>query len=224
ATAVADAGFPVVATSSRAIAQLLGEADDDTSDPEVIFAFIARIARAVSAPVTADLEAGYRLPAPELVDRILAAGVAGCNLEDSDHHGGGVLMDAERQAVYLADVRAAADKRRVHIVINARVDTFIQRSDDQSNPVADTVRRACLYLEAGADCVYPIAVSQHEDAAALTQAIPGPVNLLARRGGLTVAALIGLGARRISFGSGIFGLLGERHAQILQALARGDDL
>jgi 2-methylisocitrate lyase-like PEP mutase family enzyme len=42
----------------------------------------------VSVPVTADIEAGYRLSPGDLVERLLDAGAVGCNLEDTDHHGG----------------------------------------------------------------------------------------------------------------------------------------
>ncbi len=68
ARAVASGGVPIVAASSRAIAQVLGEADDDSSDPDIVFSFVARIARAVL--VTADLEAGLRFSPSELVDRV----------------------------------------------------------------------------------------------------------------------------------------------------------
>ena len=54
--------------------------------------------------MTADLEAGYGLAAAEFVDRLHSAGVVGCNLKDTDHHGEEVLMDAEEQAAYLAQV------------------------------------------------------------------------------------------------------------------------
>ena len=224
ATAVADTGLQAVATSSHAIAEMLGHADDDSGDPNVIFALTASIARAVPVPVTADLEAGYRLPAVELVNRILDAGVVGCNLEDSDHHGDGVLIAADRQAARLAEVRAAADARGVHLVINARVDTFIRRAGDQTDPVAEAVRRARLYLEAGADCVYPIAVSRAEDAAALVEEIPGPVNLLAHRGGLSITKLTELGASRISLGAGLFNLAAERFRIVAGSLAAGSSL
>lgn len=221
AQAVVNAGFPVVATSSRAVAQVFGESDDDSSDPDVIFSFVARIARAVPVPVTADLQAGFRLPATEFVDRLLEAGVVGCNLEDTDHHGDGVLVDAERQASCIAAVRAASDRRGVHIVVNARIDTFIRQLGDESARIDDAVLRGKLYLQAGADCTYPIAVSRHEDAAALVAAIPGPVNFLARKGALSIAESTALGARRISLASGVFNLLAERHAQVLCALADG---
>lgn len=224
ALAVANAGFPAVATSSRAIAQVLGEADDDSSDPDLIFSFTARITHAVPVPVTADLEAGFRLSAPALVDRLIETGVAGCNLEDSDHHGGGVLVDADRQAAYLADVRAASDRRGVHLVLNARIDAFIRHFGDPDAQLAEAVRRGRLYLEAGADCVYPMAVTRRTDAEALVSSIPGPLNFLARRGGLSIADLTTLGARRISLASGVFSLVTARHGEIVDALAGGGSL
>lgn len=227
ALAVTAAGFPVVATSSRAVAQVLGETDDDSSDPDLLFSYTSRIARAVAVPVTADLQGGFRLSPAELVDRVLDAGVVGCNLEDTDHHGDGVLLDADRQASYLAEVRAAADRGGVHIVLNARVDTFIRQFGDPDGRVDDAVRRARLYLSAGADCAYPIAVPTAPEAAALVAAVPGPLNLLARRDGLSIDELTQLGARRISLASGVFNIVTARHREIVEELARGaglDDL
>ncbi len=224
AQAVANAGFRVVATSSRAVAQVLGEGDDDSGDPDVVLSFTAKIARSVAVPVTADMQAGLRLSAAELVDRLLDAGAVGCNLEDSDHHGDGILVEAERQAAYLADVRVAADRRGVHLVVNARIDNFIRQVGDQATRVEEAVRRAQLYLDAGADCVYPIAVSRREDAAALVSAVPGPVNLLARKGGVSISELTAVGARRISLASGVFDLVAERHHEVLRGLAAGGEL
>lgn len=223
ARAVATAGFAAVASSSRAVAQVLGLEDDDSSDPDVIFGFLARIAAAVDVPVTADLESGFQLPEVELVDRMLEAGLVGCNLEDSDHHGDGMLVSAERQAERLAAVRAAASRRGVQLVINARIDTFIRRFGDEADRVAETVRRARLYLEAGADCVYPIAVSNSEDAAKLVSEIAGPVNLVAHDVGAEVAAWTKLGAKRISFGAWIFGQVAARHRELIGALGGGGD-
>jgi 2-methylisocitrate lyase-like PEP mutase family enzyme len=216
---VEEAGFPVVATSSRAIAGVLGMQDDDSSDPDVIFDFVARIADSVACPVTADLEAGYGLASEEFVDRLLSAGVVGCNLEDTDHHGSDVLVDAEKQAAFLADVRAAADARGVHVVINARVDSFIRHVGDEQEQLEEAIRRGRLYLEAGADWIYPIALGDRERIAQLTAALPGPVNGVARRGGLSIGELATLGVRRISFASGLFQLVSDQLRAAVRRLA-----
>ncbi|MHB8487707.1 MAG: isocitrate lyase/phosphoenolpyruvate mutase family protein [Candidatus Dormibacteria bacterium] len=108
ARAVVAAGFPVVATTSGGVAATLGYADGQDAPPDQMFAAATRIARSVDAPVTIDSEAGYGLAPEVLVERLLDAGAAGCNLEDSDHAAGG-LIDAQRHAEWLAAVR-----RRCH--------------------------------------------------------------------------------------------------------------
>lgn len=221
ARAVVAAGFPVIATSSRAIGGVLGLPDDDTSDPDDIFAFLARISAAVDGPLTADLEGGYRLEPAELVDRMLAAGIVGCNLEDTDHHGDGVLIDPERQAAFLGGVRAASEAAGVHVVINARIDTFIRATGDPRHQLDDAVQRGRLYLAAGADCAYPIMLADRETIRTVTEALPGPVNVMAHLGGLGIADLAGLGVKRISFGSGLHDLAIERFRAAVTDLASG---
>jgi 2-methylisocitrate lyase-like PEP mutase family enzyme len=159
---------------------------------------IARIAAAVAVPTTADLERGYRMAPAELVERLAATGAVGCNLEDSDPLTG-TLIDADRQADLLSAVRAADPD----LVINARIDTYLRGTDTPAERLADTVRRARLYLAAGADCVYPIGASDPDAIRALTGQIAGPVNVLSRPGAPTPAELAGLGVARISFGSGL---------------------
>ena len=199
ATVVVEAGFPVVATASNAIAAMLGHPDGEGAPWAEMFAAAGRIARAVPVPVTVDAEAGYGMPPRELVDRLLAIGAAGCNLEDSDHRAGG-LAEAGAHAEWLAGVRAAADDAGVPLVINARVDVFLPTSGIPGpERLAEAIRRGTLYRDAGADCVYPIGVRAVDDVAALVTGLACPVN--ANTGDhLDLAALRGLGVARVSYG------------------------
>src|ERR1041385_3892322 len=97
ARAVVAAGFPVVATSSGAVAAALGYEDHEGAPAEEMLAAAARIARGVDVPVTVDAEAGYGMEPAELVAALRNAGAAGCNLEDTDHVTGS-LRDPDRQA------------------------------------------------------------------------------------------------------------------------------
>ncbi|MFB7540821.1 isocitrate lyase/phosphoenolpyruvate mutase family protein [Streptomyces zaomyceticus] len=191
------AGFPALATPSAGIAASLGYEDGATPAAEM-FAAVGRVTRAVSVPVTADLEGGYGLPAAELVERVRESGAVGVNLEDSDGSGG--LKDPLEQADWLAEVRAAAGPG---LFVNARVDVYIRRAPD---PVGAAIARARLYAEAGADCVYPIAAPS-ADLPALRAALGAlPINTLAGPGGPSrpsFAALGRLGATRITFGDGL---------------------
>src|SRR5262249_47887852 len=67
ARAVVAAGFPVVATSSGAVAASLGHEDHEGAPAEEMLAVAARIARSVDVPVTVDGEAGYGMEPAELV-------------------------------------------------------------------------------------------------------------------------------------------------------------
>ncbi|MGW0782104.1 isocitrate lyase/PEP mutase family protein [Streptomyces sp. NPDC002913] len=193
ALAFEDAGFPALATPSAGIAASLGHADGRTP-PAEMFAAVARIARAVSVPVSADVEAGYGLAPDELVERLLEAGAVGCNLEDSVD---GVLVDPLRQADRLAEVRAAAGGR---LFVNARVDTYIHGDPAATDVAGDTVARARLYAEAGADCVYPI-MAPGEVLPRVAAAVPVPLNALGSPDGPGAARRLGkLGAARITFG------------------------
>lgn len=210
ARAVAAAGFPVVATSSAAVADALGYADGEATPPGEMFDAVARISAAVRVPVTADVERGYRLPAPELVERLLAAGAVGCNLEDSID---GRQVPLDEQAAFLGAVRAAATRCGVPLVINARIDSFLIGGAIDPDDVA---ARAARYRDAGADCVYPI-LAPVPAVAALAAAVDAPVNALCAVG-QPRAGLVAAGAARISYGAGLFRAVEGRHVELLNAL------
>lgn len=208
---VAASGFPAVATSSSALNATLGFDDDGSAAPDQVFAAIGRIAAAVSVPLTADIEAGYGLASDALVDALLTAGAAGCNLEDSDRGG---LVAAETQAQRIAEVKAAGRGRGVDLVLNARIDVFLRGDRD----LDEAIRRARIYLEAGADCVYPILMDGALVARFVAEA-GGPVNVLAALGE-PLDALASLGVARISFGGRVAEAASSAVRDILDAISR----
>ena len=176
---VAEAGFPVVATASAAISAMLGYPDGEGAPWQEMFAAAGRVARAVSVPVTVDAEAGYGMEPRELVGRLLEIGAVGCNLEDTDHRAGGL--------------------------VDARADTFLPGSGVPGQErVAEAVRRGRLYLGAGADCIYPIGVSDERDIATLVAEVPGPINGNTRPEGPDLARLRELGVARVSYGPRLY--------------------
>jgi 2-methylisocitrate lyase-like PEP mutase family enzyme len=198
ARAVVEAGFPVVATTSSGVSAALGYRDGQGTPPDEMFAAIARITRVVDVPVTADIEAGYGLSPEELVRRLLEAGAVGCNLEDTDHVAGQALRDPAEQGRWLAEVKRAARGAGVDIVLNARIDIFLRRHSETPADIDEAIARAQTYVEAGADCVFPILIRQEATIGALVDGIPGPVNIYAMAGAPDVQRLRQLGVRRIS--------------------------
>jgi 2-methylisocitrate lyase-like PEP mutase family enzyme len=202
---VAEAGFPVVATSSSAVANSLGFPDGEKAPADEVFAAVRRVAKAVDLPVTADVEAGYGLDAEQLVAALLDAGAVGINLEDTDHTAGG-LREPGWQAERLARIRKAADAAGVPVVINARVDAFIHAGDPDrhADVLAEGVERARRYLDAGADCIYPIMLADPRLIGEFVRQVDAPVNIMFRPTGPTVSELGALGVARISLATGVW--------------------
>lgn len=223
ARAVAGAGHPALATSSAAVAASLGAGDHEQMTADEAFAAVRRIAGAVQVPVTADLEAGYGLPAAELAGRLLDAGAVGCNLEDSDHHGPALLLDADRQAEYIAAVCEAARSTGVNPAVNARIDVYLRKAVPAEDQVAETLRRGRKYLDAGATCVYPIGAIDHTDIAIFAEQMGGPVNIWLRPDGPALAELRRLGVARISLAAGLQRHAVNHAASLAASLLEGDD-
>ncbi len=207
ARAVVAAGSPAVGTSSVAMAGARGGSDSNR-DREAAFAQLQQISAAVDVPVTADLEGGYDLSPGDLVDALFDAGGVGCNIEDTDHSTGDRLLDAEGHAAYLAGIRAAADQRGIGIVLNARIDAIIRHPQrDPGAAMDEVIRRAHLYLESGADCVYPISLRDPALVAQIVKELDCPVNVNPSDPLVTLAEA---GAARISLGGGVHNwMMGE---------------
>jgi 2-methylisocitrate lyase-like PEP mutase family enzyme len=205
ARAVVTAGYPVIATTSWGVAGTLGYADHEDAPGDEMLAAAARIARAVEAPVTVDAEAGYRMEPAELVAALRDAGAAGCNLEDTDH-AADTLRDADRQAEWLRAVRQAASENGYPLVINARIDVFLgpylagADPGTQDELVPEALRRANAYLEAGADCVYPIVLWEPDAPRRFMSKATGLVNVIRHPRSPSLAALAALGVARVSWG------------------------
>jgi 2-methylisocitrate lyase-like PEP mutase family enzyme len=205
ARAVEAAGFPAVATTSAGVAAALGFEDHEDAPGEEMLAAAARIARGVAVPVTVDAEAGYGMEPSALVAALHGAGVAGCNLEDTDHSTG-ELRDADAHGEWLGAVRAAAAELDFGLVNNARIDVFLRaagsRQGDgaQAEHVDEALRRARAYSEAGADCAYPILLWEPVPLGRFVAEHSGPVNAVSIPAGPSVAELGELGVARVSWG------------------------
>jgi 2-methylisocitrate lyase-like PEP mutase family enzyme len=200
-----EAGFPAIATTSAGVAFSLGYADGQLISRDEMLEVVGRIAAAVAVPVTADVEAGYG-PTPEDVAAtlrgVIDAGAVGVNLEDNTGRGN-PLYPVEAQVERLRAARKAADQAGVHVVINARTDTYLYQIGAAETRFDDTITRAKAYLEAGADSIFVPGVVDAPTIQKLVGAIPAPLNILAGPGAPPAPELFGMGVARISLGGGI---------------------
>ncbi|WP_137293872.1 isocitrate lyase/PEP mutase family protein [Nocardioides dongxiaopingii] len=203
ARTVVEAGFPALSVGSHPLADSRGQQDNEGMTLDDALDGIARITAAVDVPVTADVESGYDTPAAELVERVLAAGVAGINVEDTVHSQGR-LREVAEHADYIGALRAAADEAGVELVVNARTDAFLGSTVTFEDPLAEALRRLQACEAAGARSVYPVKVPDAATLRTLLAELSGPVNVTAHpvdgAASGSFAELKAAGVQRITFG------------------------
>ena len=198
-------GFPAIATTSAGIAFTRGYPDGERIPRDEMLGEIERICRAVSVPVTADLEAGYRESSEgvaEAAAKALEAGAVGLNLEDGTGRREEPLFELGRQVEKIRAIREMGRRRGVAIVVNARTDVYLDRVGPESGRLDETIRRGEAFRDAGADCVFVPGVTDPALIGEIVRRLACPVNVLAAPGGPSIAELAKLGVARVSLGSG----------------------
>jgi methylisocitrate lyase len=164
------AGFKALYLSGAAMTASMGLPDLGFITIEEVCFFIRQITRAAGLPVLVDGDTGYGevLNVMNMVRCFEDAGAAAVQIEDQilpkkcGHLNDKKLADAHDMA---AKVAAAAKARR-DIVIVARTDAAASEGLDGA------VARAKLYMEAGADAIFPEALNTAEMFRAFAQRMP----------------------------------------------------
>src|SRR5438270_6725604 len=162
-----------------------------------------QIAAATSLPLLCDADTGFgeALNVERTVRLFEAAGAAGIHLEDQQlpkrcgHLSGKQLVEPQ---VMAAKLRAAVSARQdPHFVIMARTDAR------GVNGFEDALRRASLYLEAGADAIFPEALESADEFAAFAREVKAPLlaNMteFGKSPNLDFAVLAGMGYRMVLY-------------------------
>ena len=196
---LASLGFQALATTSSGFAATLGRLDGSVTKEEAL-AHAAQLAAATDLPVSADLENGYADDPAEVAQTVrdaIAAGLAGCSIEDFTGDEAGPVYCLEHAVARVAAAAQAAHEGAVHLVLTARAENHIHGVDD----LGDTIARLRAYGEAGADVLYAPGLTRLEDIRRVVQAVaPLPVNVLAYPGAPAVGELAAAGVKRISVG------------------------
>jgi methylisocitrate lyase len=170
------AGFEGLYLSGAAMTASMGLPDLGIITVDEVCFFIRQIARSSGLPVLADGDTGYgeALNVMHMVRSFEDAGAAAVHIEDQllpkkcGHLNDKKIADAHDMAAKIA----AAAKARRHLYIVARTDAAATEGIDGA------VARARLYLEAGADAIFPEALNTADMFREFARRMPG-VALLA---------------------------------------------
>jgi len=200
ARALAQLGFPALATTSAGFAWSIGRRDNDTGLEETL-AHCRAIAASVDVPVNADFQDCFAEDPVDVQNHVIAAcqtGIAGLSIEDSTRdRPGSPLFEFDQAVDRVRAAREGIDRSGSRVLLTARTEGFVVGRPDLS----ETIRRLTAFSEAGADCLYaPRLPGMTEIRAVVTAVSPKPVNVLVTSGFTTVAELAEIGVRRISVG------------------------
>ena len=155
-----DAGFSALYLSGAAMTASMGLPDLGIITIDEVAFFVRQVARASGLPVLVDGDTGYgeALNVMNMVRTFEDAGAAAVHIEDQllpkkcGHLNDKKLADAHDMAAKIA----AAAKARRHLYLIARTDAAASEGIDGA------VARARLYLDAGADAIFPEAMTSRE--------------------------------------------------------------
>ena len=170
------AGFPALYLSGAAMTASMGLPDLGMITVDEVGFFIRQVARAAALPVLVDGDTGYgeALNVMHMVRSFEDAGAGAVHIEDQllpkkcGHLNDKKLADAQDMAAKVA----AARKARRHLYLIARTDAAASEGMDGA------IARAQLYMQAGADAIFPEALHNAEVFREFARRMPG-VPLLA---------------------------------------------
>jgi methylisocitrate lyase len=208
AKAVASAGAQAIATGSWSVASASGFRDGEQVPLELVLDNLSRIVRGTNLPVSVDVESGYGKTAEAVgatIERTLAAGAVGCNLEDSFVENGRLREIADQQE-RIRQARRIADQSGLQYFINARTDVFFQKppAEHDSAMVEAAIERARAYADAGANGIFAPGLVDRALIARLASAAPLPLNVMVSDQTPPLAQLADAGVARVSHGPGPF--------------------
>src|SRR5690554_4811112 len=214
-------GVKALATASHPISFAHGVPDGEGLSVAQALEAARVIVKATDLPVSVDFEKGYSPDGSQLEDnvtRLIETGAVGLNIEDSVGPPKAPQFEIDTAASRVASVRSAADKAGVPLVINARVDTLAGGGEWD-----EAMTRANAYLDAGADVIFMLGLSDEDKVKRALDEINGKVSVISGPTSVPLQRLAELGISRVSFGPFILGLtLAHLRAAATQLTKLGD--
>ena len=198
-------GFKAIQGTSGGIAAALGYPDGEVMSRYLFLEITGKFAAAVSVPVNADGERGYgdENDIKETVHRLIAAGVAGMNLEDGAGGKPGGARGMVELSEQLRKIKAVMETKREigsEFFLNARVDAFHVITDPKK-VLEEAIQRGNAYAEAGGDWIFYLFLHSADIIGRLAKEVKAPISILAGPQAPSVRELQDLGIARVSYGS-----------------------
>jgi methylisocitrate lyase len=173
-------GFEAIQVSGFGLAgSLMGRPDVGLVQMKDILDLTWNIVQAVNIPVMADIDTGggNAVNAAANVERLVAMGAAGLNIEDQvfpkrcGHMGGKEVISAEEMAGKVRACVKTRDRLDKDFIVNARTDVLAIAG------LHEAIRRCRIYLDEGADLIFIDGIRTKADVQRAVAELPGPLSV-----------------------------------------------
>jgi methylisocitrate lyase len=171
-----DAGFRALYLSGSGVATAsFGLPDLGMTSLTEVAEEARRICRVVDLPLIVDADTGFgsELSIERTVHELIAAGAAGCHIEDQDlpkrcgHRPNKRIVSRQEMAARIQAASRARGSSGFYII--ARTDSFAQEG------IEEAIARAKGCIEAGADAIFPEALTDLSQYQAIANAVKVPI-------------------------------------------------
>ena len=195
-------GFKSVGTSSAAIAHSLGYEDGENMPFSDYLFIIENIKKAISIPLSVDLEAGYGSDEKTLtsnISKLASIGIVGINIEDS------IVKDnirtLENELVFSEKLNIISNyikTNNIEMFVNVRTDTFLLNCE---NVMSETLKRIKLYEKFNIDGIFLPCITNQNQIKEIVQNTKLPINVMCMPELPNFDLLKSVGVKRISMGN-----------------------
>lgn len=197
-------GFRAIGTTSSGVAAALGYQDGEQISRDMLVEIVGRMTRVLTCPLTADIESGYGATLDEVLTTmraVIEAGAVGINIEETSIQAGRAPVDVAVHVERIKAIRKLAQEMDIELVINSWVGLFLGLSGNPADKADEAIERGRAYLQAGADCIFPIGLRDISVIEKLVRGINGPINVVAGPWLPPISELERMGVARVSLAS-----------------------
>lgn len=180
------------------------------------------IIKNISIPLSVDIEKGYSAETKTICENVLKLADIGClgiNIEDSNKNGS--LASSSDFSRIIEHIKSSLQKHKYDdFVINARTDTYLCNVKEK---IEETIARAKLYYEAGADCLFVPGLATTDEINKISKSIQLPLNILNLPNISNANNLKLAGVTRLSLGNCVFDeMISYLEKRVSQTAKTGD--
>ncbi|MGC4101313.1 isocitrate lyase/PEP mutase family protein [Ferruginibacter sp.] len=217
------ANYQAIGISSAAISNAFGYEDGEHLPFDLLCQITKSVTKAVTIPLTVDMEGGYSRNVNEIItniEKLHDAGAVGINLEDTVAGEKRTLLPADQFTKTLSVITNYLSRKNINMFLNIRTDGFLLALP---GALEETTSRIKKYEETGIHGIFVPCITAINDIKHIVSATKLPVNVMCMPNLPNFGTLQSLGVKRISMGTFFFNKVYQHAGSLAATIIRDNN-